>query len=43
MPLFLGLDIGTSAAKAVIIDESGSVRASGSADYALYQPAPLYS
>ena len=43
MPLLLGLDIGTSAAKAVIIDESGRVIAAGSAEYPLYQDAPLHS
>lgn len=43
MSLLLGLDIGTSAAKAVIIDAAGAVLASGSAEYPLYQPAPLHS
>ena len=36
MSLYLGLDAGTTAAKAVVCDENGELRASGSASYPLY-------
>ncbi|MGN1073603.1 MAG: FGGY-family carbohydrate kinase [Eubacteriales bacterium] len=35
MSLYLGLDAGTTAAKAVVCDENGEIRASGSASYPL--------
>lgn len=37
---FIGLDIGTSSAKAVAVDEHGRVLARASADYALLTPQP---
>lgn len=40
---FLGLDIGTSGAKALICDEGGAVLASATATYPLSQPRPLWS
>ena len=36
MSLYLGLDAGTTAAKAVVCDENGELLASGSASYPLY-------
>ncbi len=40
MPLFLGLDIGTSATKAVVMDDAGRTRATAAAEYPLVQPRP---
>ncbi len=40
MPYLIGLDIGTSAAKGVLIDESGAVRATVSSEYPLLTPKP---
>lgn len=39
-PLFLGIDAGTSALKAVAIDETGAVRARASASYETITPQP---
>ena len=39
-PLFLGLDVGTSSLKALLVDASGRSVASGSADYGLATPRP---
>ncbi len=36
----LGLDIGTTGARALAVDESGQVLASASAEYPLYSPRP---
>jgi xylulokinase len=41
--MMLGLDIGTSGAKAVLVDERGSVLASALAEYPLSTPQPLWS
>jgi xylulokinase len=38
--VLLGLDIGTTGAKAVLIDEHGHVRATATAGYPLYTPRP---
>lgn len=43
MGLYLGIDIGTSGARALIIDESGSVKGSGSSEYPLSTPRPLWA
>jgi xylulokinase len=43
MPYLLGLDIGTSGAKALLCDEQGRVVASATAEYPLYTPRPLWS
>src|SRR5688572_21643434 len=43
MPLLLGLDIGTSATKAVIIDDAGRVCGSASAATAVSMPHPGWS
>lgn len=40
MPVLVGLDVGTSGARAVAIDESGRVVASASAEYPLLMPRP---
>jgi xylulokinase len=40
MPLYLGLDLGTSSLKAVLIDEDGQVIGHGVAEYPLYTPLP---
>ena len=43
MPYTLGLDVGTSSAKAVLIDAAGNLVNSASEDYPLSTPRPLWS
>ena len=43
MTLFLGLDIGTSGAKAIICDGDGTIVASALAEYPISSPHPLWS
>jgi xylulokinase len=43
MPLFLGLDTGTSGTKAVLIDETGDLRASDTQEYGLSTPHPQWA
>ena len=43
MPQVLGIDISTTATKAVLVDESGAVRAIGIAEYGFEVPQPLWS
>ncbi len=43
MPYLLGLDIGTSGAKALLCDERGTVLATAVAEYPLSTPRPLWS
>lgn len=43
MPHLLGLDIGTSGAKALLCDERGAVLATALEEYPLYTPQPLWS
>lgn len=43
MAYLLGLDIGTSGAKALICDDKGTVLASALAEYPLFSPRPLWS
>ncbi len=43
MPYLLGLDIGTSGAKALLCDENGTVLATAIAEYLLSSPYPLWS
>jgi len=43
MPYFLGIDIGTSGAKAIVCDAHGTIVASAVAEYPLYSPQPLWS
>lgn len=37
---FLGIDLGTSAVKVLLVDEGGAVRGSGSAEYPVRRPRP---
>jgi len=39
----LGIDVSTTATKAILIDESGAVRGIGSSEYATSAPRPLWS
>ncbi len=43
MSFFLGIDIGTSATKTLLIDEQGKILAEASQSYPLYHPKPLWS
>ena len=43
MSLFLGIDIGTSGAKTLAIDESGKILAEATETYPCYHPQPLWS
>ena len=43
MPYFMGIDISTTSAKAIIIDETGAVLAIGSSAQPISQPKPLWS
>ena len=43
MGLVLGIDVSTTATKAVLVDPSGQVRAVASSDYAVAMPRPLWS
>lgn len=43
MPLLLGLDVGTSGAKAVLVAEDGRVVAAATEEYPLSTPRPLWS
>jgi len=43
MSLFLGIDVATTSAKALLVDETGAVIASATADYPLSTPRPLWS
>jgi len=38
--MYLGLDIGTTATKAVLVDEHHAIVATATAGYSLYQPTP---
>ena len=37
---FLGIDLGTSAVKALVVDQDGTVRGTGSAEYPILRPRP---
>src|SRR4051794_31834374 len=37
---FLGIDLGTSAVKALVVDEDGDVHGAGSAEYSVLRPQP---
>ena len=41
--MYLGMDIGTSGVKAVLVNEAGAIVATASCDLALSHPAPLWS
>ncbi len=43
MPLFLGIDIGTSATKALLCDHTGAVLATASAEHPIHTPKPGWS
>ena len=43
MELVLGLDVSTTATKAILVDGSGAVRGIGTAEYAYETPRPLWS
>ncbi|MEJ5171556.1 MAG: FGGY family carbohydrate kinase, partial [Fimbriimonadales bacterium] len=43
MARLLGIDVGTSGTKAVLIDETGAVLAQGSAEYPISTPRPMWS
>jgi len=43
MRKFIGLDIGTTGAKALLISEQGSIIATATIEYPLYTPFPLWS
>ncbi|MDP9365812.1 MAG: xylulokinase, partial [Chloroflexota bacterium] len=40
MNAFLGIDLGTSSVKALVVDETGRVRGTGSAEYPVHRPRP---
>lgn len=43
MTYLLGIDVGTTGSKAVLIDTEGVVRASATTEYPMYTPKPLWS
>ena len=43
MKYVIGVDLGTSAVKVLLVDQQGKVVAQASADYPLQQPQPGYS
>ena len=43
MTHYLGIDIGTSGTKTLLIDESGKVIAEANAEYPLHQPKPSWT
>ncbi len=43
MSYFIGIDVGTSATKTLLIDPGGKILAEASSDYPLYHPKPLWS
>ena len=44
MPFWLGLDVGTTGTRAVVVDESGKVCAAASSDHApMAQPQPTWA
>src|ERR1051326_7199891 len=43
MPYLLGIDIGTSGTKTILIDETGRVLARATIEYPLYSPKPQWS
>ncbi len=43
MKMFLGIDIGTSGVKALLINEQGNIHASAMVEYPIYTPFPLWS
>ena len=43
MSYFLGVDIGTSGTKTILINEKGRILAEASASYRLFHPKPMWS
>lgn len=43
MPYHVGIDIGTTGARALIVDENGNVVGSATSDYPMYTPRPLWA
>jgi len=43
MLVYLGMDIGTSGVKAVLVNDAGAIVATASRELALSHPAPLWS
>lgn len=43
MKMYVGIDIGTSGVKALLINEQGKVQSSAMVEYPLYSPFPLWS
>jgi len=43
MPYLIGVDIGTSGTKAILIDETGRVHGRATQEYPLYTPKPQWS
>ena len=43
MSVYLGIDIGTSGTKTLVIDESGKILAQSTSNYPSYHPKPLWS
>lgn len=43
MPYLIGIDIGTSGTKTILIDETGKVHARALSEYSLYTPKPQWS
>ncbi len=43
MPYMIGVDIGTSGTKALLIDDAGTVIAASTSEYPLFMPQPLWS
>ena len=43
MPLFLGIDLGTSSVKALVVDSAGSIKGQGSEEYPILYPQPNHA
>jgi xylulokinase len=42
-PYLLGIDVGTTGSKALLIDADGAIRASATTEYPMYTPQPLWA
>ncbi len=43
MAYLMGIDVGTTGTRAIVIDEAGTLVASATAEYPLYTPRPLWA
>ena len=43
MALYIGVDIGTSGTKSLIMDETGTILAESTAEYPIQMPKPLWT